>query len=139
MIPEEDRPPAWLADYGAIDADIQAMADFAADLNKEVVDGYGPHLSLVTTSMLTPLPAADPNFPELQQFLDHHYEVQTATYSNAYNYRDSTGELATAAKTISTEYSGSDAFSRAQVNDVDKALAHSAQVPASTDDRTVLP
>jgi len=139
MIPDEDRPPAWLADYGAIEADIQAMADFAAGLGKEVVDGYGPHLSLVTTSMLTTLPAADANFPELQRFLTYHHEVQTATYSNTFNYRDRTGELATAAKTISTEYSGSDAFSRAKVNDVDRALAQSAEVPTSNNDGTVLP
>jgi hypothetical protein len=139
MIPEEDRPPAWLADYGAIEADIQAMADFAAGLGKEVADGYGPHLSLVTTSMLTTLPAADANFPELQQFLAYHHEVQTATYSNTFNYRDRTGELATAAKTISTEYQGSDAFSHAQVNDVNRALAQSAEVPASAADGTVSP
>jgi hypothetical protein len=139
MIPEEDRPPAWLADYGAIEADIQAMADFASGLGKEVVDGYGPHLSLVTTSMLTTLPAADANFPELQQFLAVHHDVQTATYSNTFNYRDRTGELANAAKTISTEYSGSDAFSRAKVNDVDKALAQSADAPPSSNDGTVLP
>jgi len=139
MIPDEDRPPAWLADYGDIQADIQAMADFASGLGKEVVDGYGPHLSLVTTSMMTTLPAADANFPELQQFLAVHHEAQTATFSNTFNYRDRTGELANAAKTISTEYSGSDAFSRAKVNDVNKALAQSADVPPSSNDGSVQP
>ncbi|RZU50246.1 hypothetical protein EV385_2012 [Krasilnikovia cinnamomea] len=137
MIPEEDRPPAWLADYGAIEADIQAMEDFATGLAKEVDSGYGPHLDLVTASMLTPLPGA-PNFPELQAFLTHHHEVQSVTYSNTYNFRDGTGQFADAAKTISHEYRGSDAFSRARVNDVDRAF-DAAQPSPELENGTVLP
>ncbi|GAB1694456.1 hypothetical protein [Krasilnikovia sp. M28-CT-15] len=137
MIPEEDRPPAWLADYGAIEADIQAMEDFAAGLAKEVDSGYGPHLDLVTNSMLTPLPSA-PHLPELQAFLTRHHEVQSVTYSNTYNFRDGTGRFADAAKTISHEYRGSDAFSRARVNDVDKAFDAAATAP-QTEYGTVLP
>ncbi|BFU42340.1 hypothetical protein [Krasilnikovia sp. MM14-A1004] len=121
MIPEEDRPPAWLADYGAIEADIQAMEDFAAGLLKEVDNGYAPHLDLVTSSMLTELPTA-PNFPELQSFVTHHYDVQTTTFANVFNFRDGTGQFALAARTISDEYRGSDAFSHARVSDVDRAF-----------------
>jgi hypothetical protein len=119
----DDRPPAWLSDYGSIEADIQAMSDFAAGLSREVSDGYGPHLSLVTQSMLTPLPGADDHFPELKSFLEHHHEAQTATFTNTFNYRDGTGDLANAAKTISREYHGTDAFAEASVKDVDNALA----------------
>ena len=137
MLPEEDRPPAWLADYGAIEADIQAMEDFAAGLAKEVETGYGPHLDLVTTSMMTTLPAA-PNFPELQAFLMQHHDVQTATFSNAFNFREGTGQFASAAKTISHEYRGSDAFSHARVADVDNAFAVADSAPP-TSDGTVTP
>ncbi len=121
----DDRPPAWLSDYGSIEADIQAMSDFATGLSNEVSNGYGPHLSLVTASMLTPLPGSDDKFPELKSFLEHHHEAQTATFNNAFNYRDGTGAFANAAQRISKEYQGSDAFAEASVKDVDKALTSS--------------
>ncbi|GAB1643090.1 hypothetical protein [Krasilnikovia sp. MM14-A1259] len=135
MTSDADRSPVWLSDYGAIEADIQAMEDFAAGLAREVETGYGPHLDLVTASMLTPLPDA-PNFPELQAFLRDHHDVQVATFSNTFNFRDGTGQFAEVARSISQEYRGSDAFSHARVDDVDAAF--SATDPGRlTDDETV--
>jgi hypothetical protein len=136
MLAPEDRPPAWLSDYGGIEADIEAMSDFASGLSKEVSDGYGPHLSLVTSSMLTQLPGAGDHFPEMQAFLKHHHEAQTATFSNAFNYRYGTDDLANAAKTISKEYRGSDAFAAASVHDVDKALASNSSLSTKLNEST---
>jgi hypothetical protein len=127
MIPEEDRGPAWLRDYGttdfgAIEADIEAMEQFAAKLAANVKDSYAPHMSTVSDSMLTRLPDPDATFVELSSFLVAHNEAQDVTHQNVYNYANGTQGFANAAADISKQYSGSDAFARARVSDVDKAL-----------------
>jgi len=127
MIPDEDRGPAWLRDYGytdfsQIEADIQAMEQFASKLSANVKDNYAPHLSTVTEAMSTRLPAAPSEFVELMTFLFAHNEAQNVAHQNVYNYANGTQGFATAAKDISETYSGSDAFSRAKVRDVDNAL-----------------
>jgi hypothetical protein len=125
-IPEEDRGPRWLRDYGSTDfgniaADIAAMEEFAAKLAADVQNNYAPHLSSVSESMRAPLPDAR-NFPELAGFLTVHREAQSITESNVYNFANGTNDFATAAQDISKTYSGSDAFARAKVSDVDKAF-----------------
>ncbi|MCY1140787.1 hypothetical protein OWR29_22550 [Actinoplanes sp. Pm04-4] len=127
MIPDEDRGPAWLSDYGttdfgAIEADIQAMEQFAAKLAANVQDSYAPHMSSISDSMLTRLPDPPAEFAELFSFLTAHNEAQNVTHQNVYNYANGTKGFASAAADISKQYSGSDAFAHAKVSDVDKAF-----------------
>lgn len=127
MIPDEDRGPAWLRDYGSadfgqIEADIRAMEQFAAKLSDNVKGSYAPHLSAVTDAMSTRLPDPPGEFVELLTFLFAHNEAQDVTHQNVYNYANGTQGFATAAADISRKYTGSDAFAHAQVADVDKAL-----------------
>jgi hypothetical protein len=127
MIPEEDRGPAWLRDYGftdfgSIEADVAAMEEFAKKLSSDVEKNYVPHLASVTDAMLTQLPPAAATFPELVDFLSVHRDAQDATQQNVYNFANGTYHFATAAKTISADYRGSDAFSHARVRDVDNAF-----------------
>jgi hypothetical protein len=134
MIPEEDRGPAWLRDYGytdfgAIEADIAAMEEFAKRLRADVETNYVPHLTSVTDRMLTELPPPAATFPELVGFLEEHVRVQDATHINVYNFANGTNTFATAAQEISREYDGSDAFAQARVGDVDNAF-QTAVTPA---------
>ncbi|MFF5079756.1 hypothetical protein ACFY36_22110 [Actinoplanes sp. NPDC000266] len=127
MIPEEDLGPAWLRDYGTtdfgqIEADIQAMEQFAAKLAANVKDSYAPHLESVSASMGTPLSPLDFTFAELASFLTAHREAQDVTHQNVYNYANGTQGFASAAADISKKYAGSDAFSHAKVTDVAKAF-----------------
>ncbi|MET0522861.1 MAG: hypothetical protein ABW156_12970 [Jiangellaceae bacterium] len=127
MIPEEDRGPAWLRDYGyadfsQIEADIQAMEQFAAKLSDNVRGSYAPHLSSVSEAMSTRLPNPPGEFVELASFLVAHNQAQDITHQNVYNYANGTQGFATAAADISKKYSGSDAFAHAKVADVDRAL-----------------
>ena len=127
MIPEEDRGPAWLRDYGttdfgSIEADIQAMEKFAAQLAANVKDSYAPHMASVSESMGAPLPPPPAGFVELTSFLTKHNEAQDVTHQNVYNYANGTQGFATADSDISKQYSGSDAFSHARVSDVNKAF-----------------
>jgi hypothetical protein len=127
MIPEDDRGPAWLRDYGytdfgQIEADIRAMENFAQKLAATVHDNYAPHLSTVTTAMSTRIPEPPVEFAELWSFLFTHNEVQNVSHQNVYNFANGTQGFATAAEDISKKYSGSDAFAHARVSDVDTAL-----------------
>lgn len=127
MIPEEDRGPAWLRDYGytdfsQIEADIAAMEQFAKKLQTDVEDNYAPHLSTVTDAMMTELPHPPGEFAELSSFLTVHNDAQNVTQQNVYNFANGTQGFALAAADISQRYSGSDAFSHAQVADVNAAF-----------------
>jgi hypothetical protein len=135
MIPEDDRGPAWLRDYGftdfsQIEADIQAMENFARKLAASVHDSYAPHLSTVTTAMSTRIPDPPPEFVELRSFLVTHNEIQNVSHQNVYNFANGTQGFATAASDISRQYGGSDAFAHARVRDVDTALER-VGIPAS--------
>ncbi|SDT76468.1 hypothetical protein [Actinoplanes derwentensis] len=129
-IPEEDLGPAWLRDYdysdfGGIEADIQAMKEFAAKLTLNIEGSYAPHAQTVSDTMMTPLPEA-PNFYELHLFLYAHDQVQLATQKNVFGYIDNTYRFASAADQIGDKYSDSDAFSRAKVTDVQQYLGAGA-------------
>jgi hypothetical protein len=126
VIPEEDLGPAWLRDYnytdfGDIEADIQAMKEFAAKLTANIKGSYAPHAQTVSETMMGPLPEA-PNFYELHLFLYAHDQVQLATQQNVYGYINNTYRFASAAHKISDKYSGSDAFARANLIDVQQYL-----------------
>lgn len=122
MIPEEDRGPAWLRDYGgSIEADIQRMEEFAKQLMAEVQKSYVPHMEEVQSDMLPDLPAPVA-FPELHSFMHAHREAQQNTSDRVWDVGNGTGGLATAAETVSKNYGKADAFSYARVRDVENAL-----------------
>jgi hypothetical protein len=138
MIPEEDRGPAWLrdttyTDFGDIAADITAMEEFAKKLAAEVQNNYVPHLTGVSDAMLTQLPPPAATFPELVDFMTAHNAAQDANQVNIYNFANGTNRFAVAAENISVEYRGTDAFSQARVNDVDKAFNKALASESGTD------
>jgi hypothetical protein len=127
MLPEEDRGPSWLRDYfstdfSQIDADIEAMEKFAAQLSASVTDGYAPHLSTVSTAMMTQLPGPAQEFIELRSFLLVHREAQDVSHQNVYNYANGTQGLASAAQDVGRRYEGADAFAHARAGEVERAL-----------------
>jgi len=126
-IPEEDLGPQWLRDYGYtdfgdIEADIDAMREFAAKLAADVQGNYNTHLPQVSDSMLTSLPQPFADFPELVGFMEAHRQAQDATQSNVYNYSTGTQQMAGVAQEISEKYRGADAMARARVSDVTAAF-----------------
>ncbi|GAA0417143.1 hypothetical protein Aca07nite_07980 [Actinoplanes capillaceus] len=104
-------------DFGAIEADINAMEQFAAKLKQDIELNYAPYADAVSTTMIKQLP--DTPFYELHLFLYRHDQVQIATQMNVAGYTDGTYKFASAASGISEQYRGSDAFSRAKVADVE--------------------
>jgi hypothetical protein len=137
MIPEEDRGPDWLrdqsfTDFGNIEADIAAMEEFATKLAADVQKNYVPQLGGVTDAMLTQLPPAATTFPELIDFMTAHQQAQDITQQNIFNFANGTNHFAKAARSISEEYRGSDAFAHARVSDVDKAFDKAVNSPTET-------
>jgi len=114
----DNGPPPLIGSESSIETDIQAMEEFAATLANEVATGYDPQLQRVIPAMMTKLPRANSDFPELESFLQLHHEVQQQTFSNTFNFRDGTHHFAVVAESISKEYASSDAFARAKVRDV---------------------
>jgi hypothetical protein len=138
MIPEEDRGPAWLRDYGFTDfgdiaADINAMQEYAQKLAADLSDNYAPHLNGMSTAMSTPLPEPDSRFYELGSFIESHRSVHDLTEQNVYAFGQGTHALATAAQKVSSDYQGSDAFSHATVSDIHRTLAPGSPAQASSD------
>lgn len=138
MIPEEDQGPTWLRDYGhtdfgAIEADIAAMQEFAAKLQEDVRGNYAPYLQGVTDAMLTQLPIPNPGFEELTSFLETHRIAQDVTQQNVYYYAPGTANLATVVQGVSEQYRGSDAFAQAKVSDVHAQFKKLAMPPAKGD------
>lgn len=121
-LPEEDLPPAWLRDYGAIEADISRMEEFAAKLDAEVRENYAPHLTYVYNDMGVQIPAPYADFTELASFLMTHHAAVTDTTDLVHFYQNATGDFATAATKVSAQYRESDAFAAARVSDVEAAF-----------------
>ena len=138
MIPEEDRGPAWLRDYGHTDfgdiaADIAAMEEFATKLAADLQINYVPHMTGVTDAMLTELPQPAGDFTELVTFLQTHQMAQDTTQGNVYNFANGTNQLAFVARSVSEEYRGVDAFAHARVRDVDAAFDQAGDPDAGGD------
>jgi hypothetical protein len=121
-----------ITDFSSIQADLQAMAKFADELTANLESFYAPRLSTVSTAMTTELPSP-PAFVELHSFLTAHQHAQEAAHKNVYEYANGTAGFATAASQISEKYSGSDAFSRAKVGDVNSALDQAGLPPDPAD------
>ncbi|MEO3817656.1 hypothetical protein [Plantactinospora sp. B24E8] len=138
MIPDEDRGPAWLRDYGgSIEADIQRMEQFAKELMAEVQKNYVPHMEQVHSDMNPNLPTPM-GFAELYEFMQAHRIVQQDTSDRIWEIGDGTGRMATAAETVSKNYGNADAFSHARVTEVERALDQSgAGAPPTPGSETV--
>ncbi|MEU8655791.1 hypothetical protein [Actinoplanes philippinensis] len=135
--------PGWLSnvdytDFGAIEADINAMEKFASQLKLAIEENYAPYADMVSNTMIKQLP--DTKFYEFHLFLYAHDQVQIATQMNLAGYTDGTYKFASAASSISEQYRGSDAFARAKVADVtaqfEKTGETGAPFPSSEDAHT---
>jgi hypothetical protein len=137
-IPADDLGPGWLHDYGRIEADIEAMSQFAHHLIDEIQNNYVPHATRVIADMEADHPV--PAFDELLHFLTAHRTASEASTDNVYWYIEGGTRLSNAAADVSSRYADADAFSLAQTRDVLEALEASgagARTDAS-DDQVVL-
>jgi hypothetical protein len=151
-IPEEDLGPHWLRDYGSlydiggdnghgadsgtgVKADMPAMKDFAAALEKNIDDDYNPHAHKVFEDMAVPA-EGQLSFLELWWALEQHDQVKTAATDNVANHGNGAKIFAFAADEISKRYQQSDAYAAARLIDVHKYLGTTPGQPAITNPTT---
>ena len=147
-IPDEDLGPAWLRDYGSLHnignqsatgdggtgvrADLPAMQDFAAALEKNLYDDYEPHARKVLDDMSV-RPTSTLGFAELDAVLRQQQQVNFVASDNLANHGTGALRFARAIKEISQNYARSDAFAAASLNDVQRHLGLSPDQLATTD------
>ena len=129
-LPDEDLGPAWLRNWQHIDADIQAMDDFAKKLRTDVETNYAAHLTPIYDDMATAVPGG--GFAELQELLVTHREATRTTTNFVHDYANRSAHMADAASQISQRYGESDAFSSATVGAVNRALGESGATAPNT-------
>src|SRR5690349_20518988 len=105
MIPDDDRGPAALpgyqyTDFTGIEADTDAMAEFAKQLQANLAKNYEPNRDRVANAMMTPLPAAPLEFWEWYSFLTKHNAAQNVALKNAWTFGNGTTAYASAAQAI---------------------------------------
>lgn len=154
-LPEEDRGPAWLRDYGsnsghteadnmsgwvdsdALTVDIQDLVAFADALQREHEQDFRPHLREVYDMMEQDIAPPDERFVELVEGLTHHRDMLVQTSSVLVAQDEAVIAFAEAARAISQEYGNADALSAASVTDVESNLG--GPPPAGGQPETVTP
>lgn len=140
-LPEEDRGPAWLRDWGSktgytgtdsfsgyvdgssLAVDIDSLVAFANALRAEHEQDFRPHVREVFDGMSAEPAGPDARFVELAEAMTHHREMLVLTTTALVNHDKAITAFVDAAHTISEEYRGADAMSAAKVSDVNEALA----------------
>jgi hypothetical protein len=156
-LPEEDRGPAWLRDWGnetghtdvdnfsgyvdpdALSVDIGSLVAFAQALQSEHEQDYRPHVQTVFRQMSAVVAPPDARFVELTEGLTHHRDmlVQTSTAMAAHD--KAIIAFVEAARAISTEYRNADAMSAATVSDVTSNLESTSVTRTTTANEVVTP
>jgi len=140
-LPEEDRGPAWLRDWGSktgytgtdsfsgyvdgssLAVNVDSLVAFANALQTEHEQDFRPHVREVFDGMSAEPAGPDARFVELTEAMSHHREMLVLTTTALVNHDKAITAFCDAAHTISEEYRGADAMSAAKVSDVDEALA----------------
>src|SRR5262245_56815198 len=136
-LPEEDRGPAWLRDWGretghtdldsfsgyvdpdALAVDIQSLVKFAEALEAEQTSALRPHVQTVLEGFCAVTAHPDARFVELTEGMLHHREMLELTTTALANHDTSVAAFVAAACAISSEYRSADAMSSASVSDVE--------------------
>ncbi|MEU7819909.1 hypothetical protein [Catellatospora sp. NPDC049133] len=151
-LPEEDKGPAWLRDYGresgytkanvftgyddgSLAVDLQSLVDFAEALETEHTKDYRPHAQEVFKDMSAKVADPHADFIELCSSLGWQRELLVQTSDALLKHDQAVLAFVTAARQISKKYGEADALGAAKAQDVNKNLAvavpTTAQVPTT--------
>lgn len=138
-LPEEDRGPAWLRDYGrgsgytksnamtgydegSLAVDLASLLDFATALENEHTLDYRPHVDTVFKDM-SAKPADPPgDFIELVQSMSWQRELLVQTSDALIKHDKAVLAFIAAARQISSQYGEADALGAAKAQDVNRHL-----------------
>jgi len=156
-LPEEDKGPAWLRNWGnsnghtdtdvftgyvdpdALSVDIGSLVAFAQALQVEHEQDYRPHVQTVFEQMSAVVAPPDARFVELTEGLTHHRDMLVQTSTAIANHDKAVIAFVEAARAISTEYRNADAMSAATVSDVNTGLTNTSATKNSTGNEVYTP
>lgn len=149
-LPEEDKGPAWLRDWGtktgytdsdgltgyvdsdALAVDIEDLIAFSGALKMEHEEDYRPHLREVFDLMSADPAGPDASFIELTESMKHHFDMLVHGSTTLAAHDEAVMRFVEAARTIGEEYRGADAMSAAKVTDVESTLGGTPPAPTET-------
>ncbi len=139
-LPEEDRGPAWLRDWGrstgytesnpqtgwvdgsALQVDVQDLLAFATALQTEFEQDYLPHVDEVYRLMEKTPASPDERFVELTESMTHHREMLVRASDTLEQHKFAVVAFFEAARKIGNDYRGTDELTAARVGDVEATL-----------------
>jgi hypothetical protein len=140
-IPEEDKGPAWLRDYGeksgnletdtrwgyqvekdSFAVDLKGLQEFGAKLKTELEQDYVPHANTAVTYMATEVTVLPEAFLELCSAVDHQSKSLDALRDHLTRHYEAVKAFAEFATKMATTYGNVDATAEASVRDVETNL-----------------
>ncbi|MBV1849106.1 hypothetical protein [Catellatospora tritici] len=139
-LPEEDKGPAWLRDYGrgsgytkassftgydegTLAIELEDLKLFADVLEKEHMLDYRPHAKTVFEQMATVVQAPDKRFQELCAGMQGHRDMLVQAADALARHDEAVLNFVTATREIVKQYGKTDALTATRTSDVKRVLA----------------
>lgn len=132
MLPEEDRPPAWLRDTVSIDVQVEGLRSFAKALLEDLEKNFGTHLPQVYDVMTKhACVGQDMIFAEMDAVVQKHYECLTSIVNLLRDYASGTYAMGRGAQVVATNYETADGTVRATATEVEQVMKPDTSGPTA--------
>ncbi|NJC70334.1 hypothetical protein HC031_11515 [Planosporangium thailandense] len=130
MLPEDDRPPAWLRDTVSIDVQVEGLRSFATALLEDLEKNFGTHLPQVYDVMTKhACVGQDMVFAEMNAVVQKHYDCLTAIVNLLRDYASGTYAMGKGAEVVATNYETADGTVRATATQVEQVMKPNTSGP----------
>jgi hypothetical protein len=130
MLPEEDRPPAWLRNDVSIDVQVDGLQSFSKALLEDLEKNFGTHLPQVYDVMTKHACVGDGMFfAEMDTVVQKHFECLTSIVNLLRDYASGTYAMGKGAETVAKNYGNADDLARVTVADVEQVMKPDASGP----------
>ncbi|MGC9665658.1 hypothetical protein ACNTMW_03770 [Planosporangium sp. 12N6] len=123
MIPEEDRPPAWLRDNVTIDVQVEGLKSFSKALLEELDKNFSTHVPQVYDVMSKHACVGEGMvFAEMDTVVQRHHECLTAIVNLLRDTASGTYTMGKGAETVAVNYGDVDDAARLKASDIDQVI-----------------
>jgi hypothetical protein len=123
MLPEEDRPPAWLRNDVSVDVQVEGLQSFSKALLADLEKNFGTHLPQVYDVMTRHACVGDGMlFAEMDTAVQKHFECLTSIVNLLRDYASGTYAMGKGAETVARNYGNADDLARVTAADVEQVM-----------------
>jgi hypothetical protein len=123
MLPEEDRPPAWLRNDVSINVQVEGLQSFSKALLADLEKNFGTHLPQVYDVMTRHACVGDGMlFAEMDTVVQKHFECLTSIVNLLRDYASGTYAMGKGAETVATNYGVADDLARVTAANVEHVM-----------------